>query len=587
MGKFVTPQVFLVAETAIVPEGLHEALCALGVSGWDTDAYSDSEKLMEFAGKSCYLSFSTDLNKNLTKVGTRNNFEYLQEGIIGTKHGCYDAETEVLTALGWKRWPDVTEQDALATRSPSGALEYHRPKALIEAPYSGRMFRVEARGVDLFVTDNHNMLVCKTTTKEGRKKQSFELMEARDLGHSSHAYIKNAVWAADPGGTRKEALALLGFAIGDGTYANGSVAFHLRKERKITYLTRLCRSLDWELAVSGDRYRVYVPDAYRSVFAGIYDDGREKTIPAGMMLTHSAEELEYLYEGLIASDGHESATGVSFDTTSRNLADQMQQLCLHIGLAANVCYEYDKDRRPSSYGDKTLIRLSIIRRELTPEVNKYIGGVGRSFWVDDWEGMVYCAEVPHNTLYVRRGGKPVWCGNSVLEHASASVYMFNVSRVLTHELVRHRPGTAYSQVSGRYVRTDEIDMFLPSLIAGNPRAVDLFERAQDQMEDWVTELEDIFGIAGMKDFSLKKKLTSAFRRVVGNGQANHILATGNHRAWRHMIQNRTSRHAEEEIRLAYAKVFEIFVERYPAVYADYDMRMVEDIPEITFQADKV
>ena len=35
----------------------------------------------------------------------------------------------------------------------------------------------------------------------------------------------------------------------------------------------------------------------------------------------------------------------------------------------------------------------------------------RELWID-YDGMVYCVEVPNHVIYVRREGKPVWCGNS-------------------------------------------------------------------------------------------------------------------------------------------------------------------------------
>jgi thymidylate synthase (FAD) len=47
---------------------------------------------------------------------------------------------------------------------------------------------------------------------------------------------------------------------------------------------------------------------------------------------------------------------------------------------------------------------------------------------------------------------------SVFEHANLSFVARNCSRVLTHELVRHRVGTAFSQTSGRYVRGDSVDL---------------------------------------------------------------------------------------------------------------------------------
>lgn len=180
---------------------------------------------------------------------------------------------------------------------------------------------------------------------------------------------------------------------------------------------------------------------------------------------------------------------------------------------------------------------------------------------------------------------------SVLEHATVTIAFMNVSRIFTHELVRHRTGAAYSQVSGRYVRTDDVHMFLPSVIKEKPHAVELFKNAMMQMEVNMDRLANIFQIDEMKtpaQFSLKKILTSAFRRLIGNGQANHILATYNHRTLRHIIELRTSQHAEEEIRLAFHKLFLLLKDKFPAVYGDAKIsEPINGIPEIVFEHKKV
>jgi thymidylate synthase ThyX len=106
------------------------------------------------------------------------------------------------------------------------------------------------------------------------------------------------------------------------------------------------------------------------------------------------------------------------------------------------------------------------------------------------------------------------------------------------------------------------------VIKQNQQAVGVFHEAFKMMEEWTQILSDIYGINTMKDFTFKKVLTSAFRRIVGNGQANHIIATFNHRALRNIIQLRTSAAAEEEIRIAFCKLFTMLSARYPAVYAD-------------------
>jgi len=177
---------------------------------------------------------------------------------------------------------------------------------------------------------------------------------------------------------------------------------------------------------------------------------------------------------------------------------------------------------------------------------------------------------------------------SVLEHASVTLAFLNVSRVFTHELVRHRHGS-YSQTSGRYVRTDKLSGFLPSVIESDKAAEQIFESAFSMMEYFQAQLERVTRIneMGADKLSLKKALTSAFRRLLGNGQTTNIIATYNHRALRQIIEMRTSRHAEEEIRLVFAEVFDLVCDRYPAIYADAKWELVDGYPEVTFEHGRV
>ena len=191
----------------------------------------------------------------------------------------------------------------------------------------------------------------------------------------------------------------------------------------------------------------------------------------------------------------------------------------------------------------------------------------------------------NNVDYIQEGLIATKHG-SVLEHGVVNIMLTNVSRILTHEVVRHRAGAAYSQVSGRYVRLDDLPYWMPSCISENEELSALFEEAVLHQEKIIKKMAEVTDIDN-QDFATKKKLTSAFRRIVGNGIANHIECTFNHRALRHVIEMRTSRHAEEEIRIVFNSVFEQVVNRYPAIYQDAVSEVVDGIPEITFKHDKV
>ncbi len=167
---------------------------------------------------------------------------------------------------------------------------------------------------------------------------------------------------------------------------------------------------------------------------------------------------------------------------------------------------------------------------------------------------------------------------SVTEHASVNFIFADVSRVFTHELVRHRVGTGMSQESLRYVRLEDLSFWTPSVIAENEAAMTIFSETVAYLEEQQKELGKLFGLDETSDFDFKKKVTSAMRRIAPDGLATSIGWTANFRTLRWVIEQRTSPHAEEEIRLVFGKVAEIAKERYPNLFADFTSETVDGLP---------
>ena len=94
---------------------------------------------------------------------------------------------------------------------------------------------------------------------------------------------------------------------------------------------------------------------------------------------------------------------------------------------------------------------------------------------------------------------------STLEHAWLNFMFCDVSRVVTHELVRHRAGTAVSQESLRFVRlTDDLDGYVPLVIRETPEAMELFCRTFDQLGALQMRLTDLLNVDALP-FSEKKE----------------------------------------------------------------------------------
>lgn len=167
---------------------------------------------------------------------------------------------------------------------------------------------------------------------------------------------------------------------------------------------------------------------------------------------------------------------------------------------------------------------------------------------------------------------------SILEHPVLNFVFADVSRVFTHELVRHRVGTAMSQESLRFVRLDRLSAYVPVHIKESEEGMSIFTKTMEQLEEIQAQLAKVYDIDSEKKFDRKKKLTSAFRRVAPIGVATTIGWSCNFRTLRHVIEMRTEPSAEEEIRFVFGKLYELIKDRYPSILGDYEVEMVDDLP---------
>jgi thymidylate synthase (FAD) len=508
--------------------------------------------------------------------------------LMRDRHGCYDDATDVLTDEGWKPWPAVRGDELFASMSVSGVLEYQPALRLVRKELKGHMIGFGGMSIDLLVTPDHRVLASATTTLATRRRPSFTLVPAHSVLWRPHRHIATADWAAPIFPTFEyderefDALALLrlvGFFIGDGHLNQSNyLHFHLRKEREIGFLRRVSRETGLELKEwKGDKFGLHLGPEARRFFAECYDDEREKVIPR-WLLELGPPMLAALYEGLIESDGSRferpgRQDRETYSTTSKKLADAIQELALKLGRSASVRPHAPKPG-DGHYGAKPRWRLTIYStRNSRPELCRTKADSDNHMGVERYDGVIHCVEVPNGTLYVRRNGYPIWCGNTPFEH---NAFRFHVRAPLfvAREWFRHRVGS-FNEFSMRYAKASD-EFYVPAREdvrsqVGKPGAYS-FEPVEPELaEQTREELQAVYEAAyetynRLVEQGVARELA---RLVMPMGAYTEFYWTVNARSLMNFVSLRAAETAQREIR-RYAEACERFLaEEMPVTHSAF------------------
>lgn len=184
---------------------------------------------------------------------------------------------------------------------------------------------------------------------------------------------------------------------------------------------------------------------------------------------------------------------------------------------------------------------------------------------------------------------------SVIEHASYNFIFTGVSRSLTHELVRHRAGWAYSQLSQRYVDESDCAFVKPVAIPHDENeyiyrrwltfCLESLSEYKNMIGHMQWEMSNIKPDAVMEKYmippdasktDIRKYLRQTARSVLPNCTETKIMATANCRAIRHFLEQRGGLGAEPEIRRLAGYVLDIVKADSPSIFGDYQTNELPD-----------
>ena len=326
-----------------------------------------------------------------------------REPTLGDKVACYDPETEVLTSYGWESVANITTKHKVACLIDNKRLEYHNPTQIHEFDYQGKMYNVKTDKIDLLVTPNHRMYV------GNYYGENFTMKKAEDVYGTITSYknnieewipkikqedftLKGVEGLEDIKIPLKEWCLFFGMWMNEGnhnTSKNISIAGNKQLEQCITKIP-----LKWSLHISGEEKTLWTCDDPRLItyLKPLNVPPNNKSLPP-WCFNLDMEHSRYLIEGMIL--------GETYYTSSIKLRDDFQELCLHAGWGCKYHLKSSKE---------THWKLVIYKTQTTPLVNE---NIKTDSW-KEYKGKVYCCTVPtkDGIIFVRRGGKSIWCGNS-------------------------------------------------------------------------------------------------------------------------------------------------------------------------------
>jgi thymidylate synthase (FAD) len=242
----------------------------------------------------------------------------------------------------------------------------------------------------------------------------------------------------------------------------------------------------------------------------------------------------------------------------------------------------------------------------TAELDRFLADHGVSWHSDSSVAAEVVTETAGRVCYMsfakpRPGGNAAYLGHikevghgSVLEHGVWNLLFTGVSRSLTHELVRHRAGMGYSQLSQRYVDESVAEYVEPDIIAADPELhavwldavthahaayVKLAEGLNARLADPAAATAALLPPDADRT-TRRKAARQAARSVLPNATETKIFVTANARALRHFLESRGAAAAEPEIRKLAGAVLDVLQREAPNLFGDYQKI---PLPDGTFE----
>ena len=339
---------------------------------------------------------------------------------------CYSDDTEVLTGEGWKFFKDVDEKkDIVATRNPvSGTMAYTTINFKIEKDYEGELLEWSNQNVNFCVTPEHRIPFTFRDSPGTVHFQAAEWLEQHSGGH--HYVDVTSTWNApheDPEKTylagmhAREYARFMGIYLAEGSADTFRTSIYQKEQNPEIEEILGKTGLLWRWNGSTCKARAWRLNNFTlSRQLKKLGTAKEKRVPQDIKDMPSEFIREFI-DAYTIGDGHirtrtNGATEHTIFTTSKNMADDLQELAQKVGWSASIrivkpqestIIENGVPRKISNDGGFCVTFKKRVKRA---ELFK------RDFRRIPYSGKIYCLNVPYHTLYIRRNNIASWNGNT-------------------------------------------------------------------------------------------------------------------------------------------------------------------------------
>ena len=388
------------------------------------------------------------VRRNGKTVWSGNSARYGSKGVVS----CYDSSTYVFTDKGFKPFPELSVDDKVAVLDPvTNRAHFENPKEVQHAQYTGTMYGYQDRNLSWLVTPTHDMWARPTHSAHKRHPENAEYRRWRvtEMFGKRFKHRVSAMFEQQDGlATRVNIPAVPTYSNGRANPNNSVLSFDVHDFAEFLgwylsegHITHSAHTGRWDVVIT-QKATASDPDSLarcesihqllnrmglkygrRGIkfvivhkalwhYLSQYGKSADKYIPDEVFTdwprTAQTKFLDTLYLG----DGDSNYVNVRrYSTCSAKLRDDVQRLCTLLGMRSSWVLS-----QPAGNGHRNhdLYRISISRDTECTSKRTSDQKLCKSYYTEEYDGLVHCCTVSTGVIYVMRDGKPMWCGNSII-----------------------------------------------------------------------------------------------------------------------------------------------------------------------------